>query len=1424
MRSNKVYGEAYFFRKKTDQIYASIGEESVPKEVKASALHLDLWVANKIVSNSAAYNLVYSYVLKRNVCESHVSDAVNALSQKFEDLRISFHGTKDSLKIVVEDTISCCVNCIGIDSLEEYSNVIYNFVNDEFNVGLPPLWKVLLVNFSPCKQELWFNFHHLVADGNSLKSYIEYFDEVLQNKTTDTVEVNSVAYINCSFADQDTVDTAYLDKLLDACLHTNIHEAYKESFPKMELILPNRLRFSLKEHEFTIRKYLASHNVSLFEFLISVFSFLISRIFSKNKFSIAYPNNCRPSSSFYVSGYAVTTLPIFFDFSLFKTVEDLINFVKKERLSTKLMGNILYSFIAKSYRKLFPTESVGINVVFSKTFLGSLSVDDCVLESKFIPFYRPAVADLIAYYDDNLEFELEWNHQKISKDFASTIMNVYKNVVEFFLKDTRNSLLSEIGLLSSDQEDAVVQVGSGGSPSSEVLLIHEIVEKWSKIKKDSVALETLKEQLSYADLWNISKKIAAFLLKHINLRSGDTVLVFANKNFEVFGAIIAIFKSRGIYVPVDPSYPPERISYIINTINPQVILVGTNAEKEQFKTFYSGTAVFVINEIISFYEPYDNEKFEKTHEDDIAYIVFTSGTTGNPKGVVVTHKSIANFIQQQAIAMRLSADSRMLHFAPLSFDTSFSEWCVAFVAGARVCFVNYSSNTEAVLALSKDINFFSISHAIMTPSLISTLKCEEVPTLQVLVSAGEPCSNELIKHWVKNVAFFNACGPTETTVGSNIYLIDQNTDSTHVGRALPGVNEYVLDMNRHLLPFGVIGEIAIGGVCVSNGYINDPELTNSKFTTVQIGYRKDRIYLSGDIGMLLPDGRLRIFGRTDNQVKIRGFRVELEEIRLAIQKNPGIIQVVVQATDSDFCRQIFAYLKIDKNCAVSYADFGKKILNNIAKSLPYYMIPSKVFIMEDFVLNEHGKVDISKSRILNEVNDSLEASQLKVDANMKKLIDIWENITGKVLDLRASFFESGGDSISAINLLCEIEESFGLNINVQSFLKNPTLINLYSLINGSEDSSKNFAETDIKSLDVRSFRQCDNIREYILITGITGFIGARVLQKLLELNYKVCCLVRDSSVQDVFSKLSGRIGICNLSNVKFLFNGDLAKENFGISDESFLFLKNNVNTVYHIACHVNHVWDYSALRKTNVIGTQNLINFIAENGIKLVYVSALSAINDVDEKGNITETLPKTVKKKMVIGGYSETKWVSEFLVSKAIAKGTPAVIFRPCSVVPCNVADFKFLKNDHLILLLKDIIKTKIAPQSLHPVIPLSVDFVVDEMLKALYKEEIWCKGVVNLTPQRVVCWERILDIINKRIPLKIVPYNIWISDLKKASHDRYIFPISTLYGSDNDCYAKWKIGKSSVDASMLTREVLQISIKSIENLIDMIYEEIGD
>ena len=1344
----------------------------INKRFMASSYQSDLWLDVSVGNKKEdAYHLVYGYKLNQTISETDIEDAVRALSEKFVDLGSSFCFSEGKLYVYFSDSYKINIKKQKVSSKGEFDRIVNKFVSDRFDLSSAPLWRVLLVYSSDNCVSVWFNFHHMIADGNSLRCYLKFFESFLLKKSSLGPKVESVIFHNDTTND-DKHANAYDDKLKKYCLNTPIYSAYRERDSDKQFF--NRIYFSINNDQ---------NKMNNFRFYIGIYAFVLSRILGKNSIVVSYPKNCRSAQSSN-SGYCVTQIPMFFDFDCIKSFYDLIVHVEKERLFVRDFETLPFSVVAKKYRSMFPEESCDINLVFSSSFLGSIETFDSSMSCDFQPFYKTAIAD-IALYNDGDDFLLEWNPEKINRALATTIVNSFKNVIEKVKKVGLEVDLTAVGLLSHADEVAMMH-DRINEPCS-YMFLHKYIDYWAKIKPESTALESNGVSVLYKELLNQSDMYTVFLQKKFSVSKKDKILVFVRKNLDLFAFILSILKTGAVYIPVDPAYPKERIRYIVSVVKPKVIFANASDIREINGIL--AEEISVIPKIVEVERCLTRDCVPQeviVDAEDTAYIIFTSGTTGVPKGVMISHKSIGNFVSAQAKAMCVNTGSVVLNFAPLSFDTSFSEWGVALAAGARLCFSEYKDNTEAVFNLVKDIDRYSVTHAIMTPSLISTLDPESISSLQVLVSAGEPCSNELIKRFANRLSFFNACGPTETTVGTNICLMKDYYDSTFVGKALPGVNEYIVDKYNNFLPYGVVGNIAIGGLCVAKGYISNKELTSERFIRIVLNKGlEDRVYCSGDLGILRSDGNLRILGRLDKQVKIRGFRVELEEIRLAIQKLPNVEQVVVEATANMNNRQIFAYIK-----PTTYTnDFSKNILKTLSGLLPFYMVPSKVKIVKSFFLNRHGKIDTSKSVVIQDTDVEAMITEKQAfcdNVTMKRLREIWTNILDCTPSLDSSFFECGGDSISAISMVCEVEKSFNIQLKIRDFILNPSLRNLCSLVSNKEENTylggETSAEKDINSYSLGSALYTSKNRNYVLLTGGSGFVGSHLLRKLILEGKKVACFIRARSENEAKKKLE-RACNCKLHDEIKIVLGNLLEDGLGISDSDTRFIENNVEVFCHCACHVNHVLDYVSLRKVNVQGTVKLLNLAAEFGAKFLFLSALSSVNEVDSCGNAIEKFPKELKQKLVRGGYNETKWVCEHLIQQSIKKGLIAKVVRPCSVIPTNVFDFHLLKNDHLILLLKDIVKTGIAPDKLFPIIPLSVDNVSNILISILLRLKDWSseQQVINLAPSKILLWEDVLSCLKSFCDIKIIPYNAWVKEIKNSSSDRYIFPLLMLYNFDD-------------------------------------------
>ena len=429
---------------------------------------------------------------------------------------------------------------------------------------------------------------------------------------------------------------------------------------------------------------------------------------------------------------------------------------------------------------------------------------------------------------------------------------------------------------------------------------------------------------------------------------------------------------------------------------------------------------------------------------NLAYVIYTSGSTGRPKGTMVQHLGVANLTHALIHLFGVGPQSRVLQFASPGFDASVTEFFPTLAVGGTLHFASREvlSSGPGLIDLIRDDG---ISTVTLPPSLLSVLQAGNLPALETLVSAGEPCSWEIVSRWAPGRRLLNGYGPTETTVAASYYRAEEERSgagTVPIGRANPNTRIHVLDGNLQPAPVGVPGEIHVGGVCLARGYLGKAGLTAEKFIPDPFPGEQGgaRLYRTGDLARYLPDGNLEFLGRIDRQVKIRGFRIELGEIEAALTEHPAVEHATAAAwSDATAGRRVVAYVVSDPAHAPSAAD----LRDFLKERLPGYMMPSAFVILDRLPLNASGKVDLSRlpapDRILPDVGPEYAAPRTGAEAALAK---IWSDVLGvERIGINDNFFTLGGDSILSIQVVARAAQE-GLHFGPKDLFLNPTVSTL----------------------------------------------------------------------------------------------------------------------------------------------------------------------------------------------------------------------------------------------------------------------------------------------------------------------------------------------------------------------------------------------
>jgi amino acid adenylation domain-containing protein len=551
---------------------------------------------------------------------------------------------------------------------------------------------------------------------------------------------------------------------------------------------------------------------------------------------------------------------------------------------------------------------------------------------------------------------------------------------------------------------------------------------------DAIAAEFRQQGVTYRELDHQAEALAGEL-RHQGVRDGTRVGIFVERSIDMVAGVLGILKAGGVYVPLDPDFPKDRLKFMASDAEVPVLLTQTRMVSELPE--YEGKVV-CIDEPFS-HTPSVRERIQCTLKaDSLAYVLYTSGSTGRPKGVQIPHAAVVNFLESMRREPGLKRDDVLVAITTLSFDIAGLELFLPLITGAKVVIVPREITVDGprLDTLITDSRATVMQATPATWRLLLAAGWKGSPHLKILCG-GEPLPPELAKELLPRCAeLWNMYGPTETTIWSTCTRVTK-ADGIHIGRPIANTEIYILDAHLNPVPVGVPGELMIGGHGLAWGYLNRPELTAEKF--VPHPFKKgERIYRTGDLAKYLPDANIACLGRLDSQVKIRGYRIELGEIESVLSRYPQVVQaaVTVHAGGSGE-QQLIAYLVQRDGISVGVDELRHYLL----QELPDYMVPCIFVPLEHLPLTPNGKVD--RKALLPPSADQIVPAGLRVEPRNEteaKLAQIWAEVMGlDDVGVTDDFFALGGHSLLAVRLFAEIERQMNRKLPLASLFAAGTI-------------------------------------------------------------------------------------------------------------------------------------------------------------------------------------------------------------------------------------------------------------------------------------------------------------------------------------------------------------------------------------------------
>jgi amino acid adenylation domain-containing protein len=530
---------------------------------------------------------------------------------------------------------------------------------------------------------------------------------------------------------------------------------------------------------------------------------------------------------------------------------------------------------------------------------------------------------------------------------------------------------------------------------------------------------------------------------------------------DTVAAMLGVLHAGAAVVPIDPAYPALRVAAMLETCRPSLVLADERLIEWSVLEPWARASVRDVGAD----EPVDASPPGSSVAlpiDRAAYLIFTSGSTGRPRGVLVQHSGLWNMVEQQIDAFGIDRTSRILQYASLSFDASISEVFTALCAGATLCLVERAVDRQGI-ALLELLERRRISVVTLPPSLLRVLPPRELPDLTTLVSAGEACSDEVVRRWWRSGRrLLNAYGPSEVTVCATMKRLAGPDDSPTIGTALRGIHTHVLGGALLPLPDGERGELYLGGVGLARGYCGDPARTAERFVPDPVsGKPGARLYRTGDL--VKRGAELEFVGRSDDQIKLRGFRVEPGEVTAVLRRAPGVTDALVLAHDRTTGGPVLvAHVVGDAAAEPRIKAFARR-------RLPRFLQPASYRFLDAWPLTTNGKVD--RAELMRRASDGRACAGEAIGerggvARVARLFQ--ELLEIEHVDAERSFFDLGGDSILAIRLLLRIEAEFGCRLGLGALFENPSAAALASRLERARASARPAARCAPDPLELRS--------------------------------------------------------------------------------------------------------------------------------------------------------------------------------------------------------------------------------------------------------------------------------------------------------------------------------------------------------------------
>lgn len=1155
---------------------------------EVSSTQKRFYIANQIENKTVRYNMTNAVAIEGNLDFERLQNAFRRLIDRHEILRTSFLQIGHEVYQKVNEKVDFNLEYVE-DAKLDVEYLMQNY-RHPFDLEKAPLVRVKLVKRSEEQYILLYDIHHIVFDGASIGIFIQELLGLYFNRTLPKMRVQYKDYVlwflkNLERSKMQEHERFWLEWLKGDLPKTII--PYTKHPHQPRTYSAKSLWCCISEEETRCLSALASqNNTTLYVILLSVVGLLLSIYTGDDKVVLGTPvvgRNHRDLEN--LIGSFINTLVIKLDLDMKESFQEYIVHVKDIMLGALTHQEYPYEKIVEKLNIYDNSNSI-YNVVFAyhTNLRGeNYEIDEIkLIENEYeVNVATDELTIDAVEVDGVIKLNFVYSDELYEESTAMSLIKSFQNIISFICEKSEIPLGQINCFTKDDEKQYIEQYCRGDVEALEnktiVQMFHETVAKY----EFEIAVIGVNGCLTYKQLDQESNKLAS-ILRSYDVSNG-IVGIWMPRKKELLVAMIGVLKAGYAYIPIDPTYPKDRIAYMLANSKVDILLTSTevkDAQSYQIRCIY-------MDKFQEYERIEENTSIDITiHPEALAYIIYTSGSTGLPNGVKISHRALYNFVQGIQRRILFQEKSTFLASTTVSFDIFVLETLYPLANGHRIVLASERQQRD-IDALSNLIEEYHVNVMQATPSRINLMLSFEsyryvIPGISYLLIGGERFPENLLD-MLKEVyggKLYNMYGPTETTIWSSVKCLD-GADEITIGKPLLNTNFYIFNKNKHLVPPGCYGELYVGGAGLSSGYLYNDELTKSRFIANPLN-ENEIIYKTGDIAKICENGELYLVGRDDSQVKLNGYRIELGEIETVLAQIDGIREVVVKKESKDGREYLCGYFTSDSEADIS------KLKYELAKKVPYYMIPKYLFQMESFAKTPNGKKDRKALKA-----PMAKVSSRGVQSNLEnRIIEILQEVTNlSSLSVADNFFDLGMDSITLIQFHKQLKDQLKCDIDITDLFNNSSIDKVVHLVeeyfNPQTKKSMNtlclakeYFSTDQKNGDRNTLSYSMSGDSCGKLLKVAEVFEISVDKLLFCIQIIMTCLVKDEKEGAVYYSTSKDEQI----RIKeFLINEDIVVEQNLIKTLQMIILKEKESQQYNIATMVNNV--------SNLKGNEAVVGF-----------------------------------------------------------------------------------------------------------------------------------------------------------------------------------------------------------------------------------------